>query len=225
MRSLNLRTNVRETGSKRRLARAFVKALLDGDQLLARDLALRTRDLSRSRVEVFADLVQPAMTAIGELWYRGTIPPAVEHQATTIVERIVEELPPEAAASPVAEGSTCLLAALDQERHGIGLKLVAMALEDDGWTVKPMGCAVPQADLLAVTRAIRPQLVGLSASYLPSTRVMRDAIAAVRALCPAVLVGGQAFNRVPDLWQRLGADGCGVDARVGAVMARRLLRR
>jgi methanogenic corrinoid protein MtbC1 len=222
---MNLGTGVRETGSKRRLARAFVKALLDGDQPLARDLARRTQDLSRSRVEVFADLVQPAMTAIGELWYRGTVPPAVEHQATTIVERIVEDLPPEPGASLVAEGSTCLLAALYQEEHGIGLKLLAMALEDDGWSVKPMGCAVPPAELLAATRATRPQVVGLSASYLPSTRVMRDAIAALKALCPAVLVGGQAFNRVPDLWQRLGANGYGIDARVGAVMARRLLRR
>ena len=40
-----------------------------------------------------------------------------------------------------------------------------------------------------------------------------------------VLVGGAAFNRVPGLWRRLGADGHGVDARVSLVVARKLIGR
>jgi methanogenic corrinoid protein MtbC1 len=220
---MSLDVRVDAMTSRRKLARAFVTALLDGDRLLAAELARRTFDLSGSRIAVFADLVHPAMTAIGELWYRGAVQSAVEHRATAIVESIAEDLPPAASASPVPRGSRCVLAALGQEEHALGLRIMAMAMQDEGWQVNLLGCGVSPEDLLSATRSARPRLVGLSAGYLPSVRTMRAAISELKESRVAVLVGGQAFIRVPLLWQRVGADATAMDVRAGVVMARRLI--
>jgi hypothetical protein len=68
----------------------------------------------------------------------------------------------------------------------------------------------------------RPRLLGLSAGLLPPLQELERAISAIRRVRVPILVGGVAFNRRPDLWRRLGADGLGTDARVGVVLAERI---
>lgn len=175
---------------------------------------------SGSRVTVFADLVQPAMRLLGERWYAGSIRSEEERRACEIAARVGEALDPTPAPEAVSEGSTCLLATLAGERHVLGLGLLGRALEDDGWRVVVVIGVTPQA-LLESVGAIRPSWVGLSASFLDSANLASDVIGAIRQLHVPVLVGGQAFNRLPELWRRAGATGYGLDARVGVVMARR----
>lgn len=204
-------------------AQALVRALLDDEVEQARGMIAAALATSGQRVSVFADLVQPALAGVSDLWYRGEISPADEARAVSMAADLAQELPPTPVARPVAEGSRIVLAALGDEQHGIGMDLLALAVEDEGWAVESLGVLTPPDVLLASVAAQRPDVVGLSASYLPSSRLVRDAIAALKARRINVLVGGQAFNREHGLWRSVGADGHGVDARVGVVMARRLL--
>jgi MerR family transcriptional regulator, light-induced transcriptional regulator len=203
----------------------LVEALLMGDQIRAGaiiDAALR---LVRTRTALFADLIQPAQYAIGEQWYEGRIGVAIEHRATGVVESIVMRIDPTPSARPVRPGTTCVLAAVGDEEHVFGLRLLELALEDDGWTVEQLGGRTPVEELMAFVGERRVAFVGLSASYLPSVRAMRQAVKGLHARGVRVLVGGAAFNRVPGLWERIGADGQGLDARVGVVLAKRFARR
>ena len=203
----------------------FLDALLVGDK--ARSLVLSSDALALlgSRVGVFSDLLQPAQHEIGELWYEGRIGVADEHRATSIVEAVINSLPPTRSADPVSRGSRCLLAALGGEQHVLGLKVLKLALEDEGWTTQWLGGRTPLDEVLDAVRARPPQVVALSAAYLPAVEPLKVAIRTLKAMGPRVLVGGAAFNRVPDLWVRLGADGHGSDARVSLVLARRMLER
>lgn len=210
-------------GTWRVPAQRLMHALLDRDVRSAHAVALDALEASGHRVGVFADLVQPAMTGVGDLWYRGEIDSARELDAASIVANVARGLPPTPALAPVPDGSTIVLAALADERHGIGMELLAMALRDEGWLVESLGTRTPPEALLERIAARRPDVVGISASYLPSSRPVRDTIAALAARRIRVLVGGQAFGREHGLWRRTGADGFGVDARVGVIMARRLL--
>ena len=203
----------------------LVEALLDGDQTRAAAIVAAGSRLVRTRTAVFADLIQPAQYAIGELWYAGRISVAIEHRATGLAESIVRRLDPTPSARPVRPGTTCILAAVDDEEHVFGLRLLQLALEDDGWVVEQLGGRTPVDELMAFVGGRSVAFVGLSASYLPSVRAMRQAIQGLQAQGARVLVGGAAFNRVPGLWDRVGADGYGPDARVGVVLARRLARR
>jgi methanogenic corrinoid protein MtbC1 len=103
------------------------------------------------------------------------------------------------------------------------MELVAMALEDEGWDVALLGSRTSPAALLGAAATRRPDVVGLSASYLLDPKLLTETVAALSQRRIKVLVGGQAFTREEGLWRRVGADGYGVDARAGVVMARRLL--
>jgi methanogenic corrinoid protein MtbC1 len=207
---------------RRAPVRPFLNALLEGDGIQAAALAEQALSVSGSRVAIFADLLQPALFEVGELWYSGKLGVAEEHRATAIVASIVDRLP----STPSPAGSRprrrCLLAAVGEEQHLLGLRLVALTLADDGWEVQHLGTSVPLPELLAFAGRTRPHLVGLSASYLPSVQPLARAIQALKALGAPVLVGGAAFNRMPSLWRRVGAAGHAGDARIAAVLARKV---
>ena len=201
-----------------------VEALLAGDFPRAMSIALEAQDAAGSRVAVFVDLLQPAQYQIGDLWYRGSITVEDEHRATGVAQRVTEALPATPSANPVPAAARCLMAAMGDEQHVLGLRQLQLAFEDDGWPVVNLGARVQAGALVDEVRGTDPSLVCISAGYLPSTTPVRKAIAAVREVRIPVLVGGSAFNRSPALWRDLGADHHGADARVALVLARRLLR-
>ena len=208
---------------RRRLpVRRLVEALVSGDESRSRAIARESLSAAKSRTDVFADLIQPAQYEIGELWYSGRIGVAIEHRATAIVEAVVEDLEPTPSAHPVRPGTSCVLAAVGDEQHVVGLRVLQLALEDDGWLVEQLGGRTPVEELSAYIAGRRIALVGLSAGYLPTIRAVRHSVEQLKGRIP-VVVGGAAFNRVPGLWRRVGADGHGVDARVSVVLARRLI--
>jgi methanogenic corrinoid protein MtbC1 len=212
-----------KSGSAARFpVRNLIGALLDGDGAEAYELAERVLLETRSRTAVFADLLHPAQAEIGNLWYTGRVSYADEVRVAAIIRRIVERLAPTPAARPVRRGSRCVLAVPHGDPHDIGLLMFARALEDHGWSIEVIGPAHGLCDISEIVRERRPRLFGLSAGTLPALSQVERTIATIRKARVPVLVGGVAFNRRPDLWRRLGADGLGTDVRVGVVLAGRL---
>jgi methanogenic corrinoid protein MtbC1 len=203
--------------------RGLLQALLGHDEPRTRQLVETSLAVYGQRVTVFADLIQPVMSALSDMWYRGEVDVADERWAVAVLASAATALPPTVTLDPVPPGSHILLAGLDGEEHGIGLELVAMALQDEGWEVVLLGPRTSPARLHEAVATYGPRLVGLSASYLPEPRVLAEAVSALKARRIKVLVGGQAFTRVNGLWRRIGADSHGVDARSGVIMARGLL--
>jgi methanogenic corrinoid protein MtbC1 len=203
---------------------SLTSALLAGDAGTAAEIVAGYLATTGSRLAVISDLIHPAQYQIGELWYEGRVGVAEEHRATAIVTGLAGRLAPTPVARPVRRGACCILSALAAERHVVGLQLLAVALEDEGWIVQQLVPPTPLAELLRAVREWQPDVVGLSAAYLPGTRELSAAIASVKALNVPVLVGGPFFNRAPDLWRTVGADAHGSDARVATVLMRRLLR-
>lgn len=205
-------------------ARQLAEALLRGDVDDASDLAHRFLARVGSRVAVFADLLQPALHQVGDLWYRGRIGIDDEHRAAVTLDGVVERLPATPSASQVPAGCRCLLTVIPGERHTLGLAMLALAFEDDGWEVELVDPECSPMDIPDLVERIRPRLVAISATYLPSAQVLAQVIGGTRRLSVPVLVGGAAFNRSGDLWRRVGASAWGADVRIGTVLARRLTR-
>jgi methanogenic corrinoid protein MtbC1 len=202
----------------------MVRAMLNGQAGEAFDLADQFLARVDSRVAVFADLLQPAQYEIGDMWYRGRIGVDDEHRAAVVLGRLVDRVPPTPVRSRVPQGSRCLLTLLPEEQHTIGLQMLALALEDEGWDVELVDHDYQPDGLAELVERVRPRLVGISAGYLSSAQVLTQVIAGLRAASVPVLVGGAAFHRTSDLWRRVGASGHGADARIGTVLARRLAR-
>lgn len=199
----------------------LVRALLDPDEAAARTLAGTFLARSGSRADVFADLLQPALGVLHDLWYQGRIGSADELRCARLASALADGLAPTPARHPVPPGSSCLLHVLAGEEHTFGRRMLAMALEDDGWTVTVSNGEAPTRTDGGLRRF---RFVGFSSGYLPARSELAQSVARVRASGVPVLVGGAAFNRAPDLWQRIGATAQGADARVATVLARRVLR-
>jgi methanogenic corrinoid protein MtbC1 len=212
-----------KSGSAARFpVRDLIGVLLDGDGAGAYELAERVLLETRSRTAVFADLLHPAQAEIGNLWYSGRVSYSDEVRVASIVRRIVERLAPTPEGRSVRRGSRCILAVPHGDPHDVGLLMFARALEDHGWITEIVGPARGICDLVDIVLDRRPRLFGLSAGSLPALSQVERTIATIRRARVPVLVGGVAFNRRPDLWRRLGADGLGTDVRVGVVLAGRL---
>lgn len=202
---------------------SFTTALVAGDATTADDIAASYLEVTRSRLAVVCDLFHPAQYEVGELWYRGLLGVAEEHRATAIVSALAMALPPTPVDRPVKPGARCVLSGIAGEQHVVGLQLLALALEDEGWLVDQLRPPIPRQELLRAVSEWRPDVVGLSAAYLPTARQITTAIAAVKRLAVPVIVGGPLFNRAPGLWRTVGADAHGSDARVATVLMRKFL--
>jgi MerR family transcriptional regulator, light-induced transcriptional regulator len=202
----------------------LVNALVAGDRVTAERFVAADHGPGVTRSAVISDLLQPALERIGELWYEGAVGVADEHRATGIVEDVLAGLPPTPSQHPVASGARCLLAAVGNERHVLGLRALRLVLEDDGWACEYLGAMTPVAELVRLNGSLRTDVVLLSASYEPDTHELAGAVRQLKYQGSRVLVGGVAIAAAAGLWKRLGADGYGPDARVAQHLARRLCR-
>lgn len=154
--------------------------------------------------QLYQRVITPAMHEIGVLWQRGALTVADEHLATALTNRVLAALrgPPgerrgagDGAGGERSRGRA-LLAAVEGERHALGLRMAADVLEDAGYEALYLGVDVPTEALLRAVESLSPDLVGLAAT-LSSLAPRLEAVAGeVRRAHPRLrlLVGGQAAS-------------------------------
>jgi len=113
---------------------------------------------------------------IGEEWARGEITVADEHRQS---HAIAESL--DAMRTPNENGPLAILACPPGELHELPLRMVRLVLEWRGWRTDFLGAATPWDSLQHAVRAMKPDLVALSA---------REPIQIPVALKAQVVVGG-----------------------------------
>ncbi len=193
----------------------FADALIDGDRRHALWMLDSRLARGRSLIEAEIHLIQPALYEIGRRWQQNRVTVAQEHLATAIARSVMAQ---GLARSPVESpnGRTVLLACVAGNRHSLGLQMVADAFQLSGWTVQYLGADVPTADLLSHVARLRPDLVGLSASFAHQLTIVREIIdrliTAYGSDRPSVIVGGLGANQFEEITGRLGADGWHADA-------------
>jgi len=118
------------------------------------------------------------------------------------------------------ESTRALIALAPGDHHDVGPRMLADALEADGWEVDFYGVTVTVDDVIAAVREGRPRFIGISCSLGRFVDELRDMIERLRDELgpdlPPVVVGGQAFEGDPEVWRQTGADACAT-ARGGAV--------
>ena len=123
-------------------------------------------------------------------------------------------------------GRVLVTACAPGEIHELGMRMVADFFEMEGWDTYHLGanCRPRRWSLIVAQR--QPDLLGLSATM---TFHLEGVAAMVRALRAnqetrgvRIMVGGHAFNREPELWRDIGADGYARDAESALTAAERL---
>ena len=120
-----------------------------------------------------AQVVEPALVRVGELWAEGICSVSGEHLLTGVVRRRIMRLLDWAPQNP--HGGTIVVACLPNEQHELGALIFAWHLQCLGWRTVWLGSSLPMEDLLETVRRRQPDAVGLSVSLSDTlTQAMDD---------------------------------------------------
>ena len=153
-------------------------------------------------------MLQPALYEIGRSWAVGDFSVADEHSATAVTQSVLGMLGPRMRTTP-KDGRLAVVTGSPEERHALGVQMVADFLEGDGWEVLNLGASTPARDLARMADAERPDVVALSTATPAGLPGAAEAVEALRRARPAAArrarrpaLAGPGPRRRP----RLGAD-------------------
>jgi methanogenic corrinoid protein MtbC1 len=174
--------------------RAYLEALQGHDAGRARACVDAALEAGVAVADVYLGILQPALYEVGHGWAAGELDIAREHYATTVTLNVLGALGPRMRTAP-KDGRLAVVSGSPEERHAVGVQMVADFLEGDGWEVLNLGASTPARDLAQLVDAEQPDVVALSASTPAGLPGTAEAVAALRALDPRPLVvlGGQLW--------------------------------
>ncbi|UOQ86435.1 cobalamin B12-binding domain-containing protein [Gracilibacillus salinarum] len=172
----------------------FAKLLLDGDDNSACDyLFAQQSDV----IDVFADLVTPAMQYIGELWQQNKITVADEHLATSVCEYALTQYIHQRKPQGISKKDRkMMLFCIEEEQHALGMKMIAAVARNQGWDVRQFGANLPLQHVLKSAAEWQPDVIGMSAAIVHRIPTLVKYVDAFQSLSfqPEIVVGGRVTN-------------------------------
>jgi methanogenic corrinoid protein MtbC1 len=190
-----------------RLALRYLALCLDGKPQAAAELVLDELERGATPATLYTEVLIAAEKEIGELWHVGDINIAEEHLVSETTREVMALIVArQAPREPTGPG--LIAASVAGNAHDIGLRAVADLFRLAGWRSLFLGANVPAADIARAAKSFEVELVVLSATLATQLQPLGEAIETIRTLAPGrkVLVGGLAFEGLPELWRQLGAD-------------------
>lgn len=173
----------------------YLNALLAGRRAQCHSIVQELLDADMEIKELYSQLFQRSMYAVGELWESNRITVANEHMATAITESLLNLAYPFIFAR-ARVGKKAVISCTANEFHQMGGKMVADIMELNGWDGYFLGANTPPEDMAQLIQEVQPDLVGFSLSLLANIDGLKRSIEIVTSDFPQVdlLVGGQAFR-------------------------------
>jgi MerR family transcriptional regulator, light-induced transcriptional regulator len=197
----------------------FEAALLDGDELGAREITDRLSEGNVAIVDVCEEVIAPCMRDIGEAWHNGTVSIAQEHRATAIVERILGRLASHPRGRP---RGVAVVSSPPGDLHGLPSAMAALVLREDRWKVHHLGADTPLEELAKFAiEVVQARLVVLSSALFPSGPVSASGTSSRSGTLGNVSMSNQEFRTTLDAsGVRLLEGGPGTTLRTLLALAR-----
>jgi methanogenic corrinoid protein MtbC1 len=214
---------LKPTSPNDQLALAYIEACLSGNPRRAKQLILDAAKTGTLHT-VYFDVLARAQQEVGRLWHAGKIGIHEEHFVTATTLSLLVLLSHQASmASEI--GKTVVGAAIGGEGHELGVRMIMDFFSMAGWNSVCLGSSVPGYDIEKAVQDFEGDLLVLSVTLVTNLRFLRSTIESVRDNVPEtkILVGGQAFQFAPNVWQRVGADGIAMGADEAVATAAQLL--
>lgn len=208
------------------LLEAIGRAVLEGEDRIAVDLARRSLDLGLPPLGTVEKGLVPGIREAGRLWDEGEyFLPELVGSAQAMKAAMAVLRPAMADSAAGRSRGRVVIGTVEGDIHDIGKTLVATLLAADGFEVYDEGAEVPVDRFLARAREIGADLVCASALLTTTMLRQRELVAAVRAagLPARVMVGGAPVTA--DWARTIGADGFAENAVAAVQIARGLVGR
>jgi MerR family transcriptional regulator, light-induced transcriptional regulator len=209
------------------LAHQYLEALRRGERHVASRLVLDAVAQGTPVRDLYLHVFQPVQYEIGRLWQTNRFSVAQEHYCTAATQLIMSQLYPMIFGAEKRD-LTLVATGVSGDLHELGVRMVADFFEMEGWNTFYLGANTPHGDVLATLRERRADILAVSATLPYHAENIRELINVVRREPEfarlRILVGGHPFNRDPELWRKLGADGTAVNAQQAIALAEKLVQ-
>lgn len=205
-------------------ARRYVDALLEGDESRAAREVLLAVAAGQKPIDVYHQILAPALHEAGRLWQRDEITVAHEHVLTNATERVIAQLIDLSPPRPHRD-LAAVTACIGGAQHQVGARMVADAFAMCGWQATFLGSELPLEDLLRYVDAMSVDVIACSATLATDVIIIRSLIEELetRPIAPIVIVGGRVFDAHPELWRRIGADAYAATPLMSVALAGELI--
>lgn len=147
--------------------------------------------------KIFDELICPAMSQIGELWYKGEISITQEHLATRVAQNAIYKLRTMLPV-PQMNNELAMCCALEGDFHELPTHLAQITLENEGWEVMNFGANTPLYCLADEVLRYLPKIVCISATILSDldrlSRDYKNFIAQLTKSNILIIAGGRVFE-------------------------------
>ena len=176
---------------------AYLSALLKGNRAECSQIVQAYLASNASLVELYEEVMKPALYEVGRLWETNMISVAREHIATAITEGIMNELYASIAAVEKAPYRV-VLTCVENEPHQVGIKMVSDIFEMNGWDAYYVGSGIPPSEIIASIKEFQPHLIAISLSVFFNYKSLVMLIKQIRESYPhmPLLIGGQAVRHL-----------------------------
>ena len=203
--------------------KSIKNAVIGGKHAEIEGLVQQALDAGVDTGTIINDALIAAMDVVGRNFGEGTIfVPEMLVSAMTMKSGL-EVVKLRLAGNAIQSRGTILMATVKGDLHDIGKNLVSMMLEGAGFKVMDLGVDLSVEKLIEQVKALKPEILGLSALLTTTMPEMQKVIAELKRQGlrgkVKVLVGGAPVDRV--FADKIGADGYGSNAAEAVELARR----
>ncbi|SEN06502.1 Methanogenic corrinoid protein MtbC1 [Mesobacillus persicus] len=179
----------------------FTDHLLGGNQDKAWEMLLSEVGKGKSSLDIYQNLVTNSLIYIGKLWEENKIKVADEHLASAtcdfLLTRYFFHKQQMRKTAPIQKKA--MFFCLEEEQHFLGIKMVSLLFQEDGWETRFLGQNLPLEYVTNMARKWKPDLIGMSFTTLYAANQVSDYINSLEQLehRPEVLLGGRLVSKSP----------------------------
>jgi len=203
------------------LWRRFLELGLAGRFHEAAAVVLGADEIGFPLAAIFQDILTPALFEVGRRWANDAVIVGQEHEVTEMCRDLISELTMRHMGHN-AQGPAVVAAAIENEMHDLGLRMICGLLRQGGSQVHFLGSNVSTSILMESVRLRRPDVVLLSATLDQHFPMLESAVRCLRSsshreTAPVVLIGGRGDTRTSDVLNDPGVSVVGPGTLTDAV--------
>src|SRR5215210_7450025 len=191
------------------LAESFLRQALDGNQAAAYQTIIEADDLGVPLTRLFGEVLQPALTELGQRWAHGELLVAQEKEVSELARDLIADLSLRHARTST-DGASLVAACVEGERHELGLRMICGLFRNEGWALHYLGADVEPRFLLEAVQLHRPKVILLSVKLAKNLPAVKEAIDVLSMELssehvPPIVVGGQLAIEQSEVLRAWGA--------------------
>lgn len=177
----------------------YLNHLLEGDKKKCSLVVKEYLALNSSLLDLYEKVFKPSLYEVGRLWETNKISVAKEHMATAITEGILNELFQQI--NPTKKyNKKIVVSCVENEKHQVGIKMVADLFEMKGWDSFFLGSGIPVSELISFIKEVKPDMLAISLSVYFNYSNLVHMLQKISTELPDlfIIIGGQALEQMDD---------------------------